>query len=105
MIIYYSEVKRFLEEEAERTLNTEQLNMKLEGVAAVFRESLGEMEDLDREIEDIARQILPPNWTPQDDALRRERANRGSREEVLSDEVLQNQQLILKDLHERTKAP
>ena len=73
MIIYYSEVKRFLEEEAERTLNTEQLNMKLEGVAAVFRESLGEMEDLDREIEDIARQILPPNWTPQDDALRRER--------------------------------
>jgi predicted GTPase len=102
---FEQEVKRFLEEEAERTLNTEQLNMKLEGVAAVFRESLGEMEDLDREIEDIARQILPPNWTPQDDALRRERANRGSREEVLSDEVLQNQQLILKDLHERTKAP
>ena len=47
--------------------------MKLEGVAAAFRESLGEMEDLDREIDDIAHQILPPNWTPPDDALRRER--------------------------------
>ena len=47
--------------------------MKLEGVAAAFRESLGEMEDLDREVDDIARQILPPNWTPPDDTLRRER--------------------------------
>ena len=66
-------MKRFLEEEAEKTLNGEQLNMKLEGVAAGFRESLGEMEDLDREIEQTALQILPQDWTPQSDDLRKER--------------------------------
>ena len=49
------------------------MNMKLDGVAAVFSDSLDEMDKLDREIEEIARKITPPGWSPENDALQQER--------------------------------
>ena len=49
------------------------MNMKLDGVAAVFTDSLDEMDKLDREIEGIAKNIIPPNWSPDNDALQQER--------------------------------
>lgn len=66
-------MKRFIEEEAERTLSAEQENMKLEGVSRVFRSFLEDMAVLDREIEELAKDILPKSWSPANDALRKER--------------------------------
>ena len=66
-------MKRFIEEEAESTLSAEQENMKLEGVSRVFRSFLEKMEVLDKEIEEVAKKILPQNWSPADDTLRKER--------------------------------
>ena len=73
IIIFLIEVKQFIQEEAEHTLSAEQENMKLEGVGAVFRNFLEKMEELDRGIEEIAKNILPRNWSPANDVLRKER--------------------------------
>ena len=115
------EMKTFLQEEMEKALNDTQRNVKLEGVMGVFRESLRDMEQLDREIEVIALDILPKEWSPQNDDLQRERggwtpvkitgdwfaytaAMKGDRE-VLSDEVLQKKSLTLQDLCQRIEPP
>jgi predicted GTPase len=101
---FEEDLKIFIQEKAERTLNDEQLNMRLEGVQIVFRNALGEMEELDREIEQTAIELLPTDWSPETDILRKERARRGDRD-ILTGEVLQKQQLTLGDLHKWTKAP
>lgn len=101
---FEAEVKQFIQEEAEHTLSAEQENMKLEGVGAVFRNFLEKMEELDRGIEEIAKNILPRNWSPANDVLRKERATRGDRD-ILSDHVLQRKQLTLSDLQKKAKAP
>ena len=114
-------MNKFLQEEVEKAINHAQLNTKMEGVLGVFRESLRDMEQLDREIEVIALDILPKEWSPQNDDLQRERgglthvkntgdwfaytaAMKGDRE-VLSDEVLQKQSLTLQDLCQRIEPP
>ena len=66
-------MKKFIEEEVEPTLNSEQENMKLDGVAVAFRDSLDDMDKLDREIEDIAESIVPSGWSPENDLLRKDR--------------------------------
>ena len=66
-------MKRFIKEEVEHTLSNEQENMKLEGVSRVFRSFLENMAVLDREIQDVAEKILPKNWSPANDMLRKER--------------------------------
>ena len=68
-------MKKFIQEEAEPTLSSAQLNMKLEGVGAAFRDALGEMNKLDQEVEDNATKLLSPDWTPGPayDELRKDR--------------------------------
>ena len=66
-------MKKFIEEEVVPTLSREQENMKLDGVAAAFRDSLDDMDKLDREIEDIAESIVPSGWSPENDLLRKDR--------------------------------
>ena len=67
-------MKIFIEKKAEKGLSEEQLNIKLEGVMIVFRNSLGQMEELDREIEQIALSVVPNNWSPPHDNLLEERS-------------------------------
>ena len=66
-------MKRFIKEEAEHTLSAEQENMKLEGVSRVFRSFLKTMEVLDREIQEVAKMILPQKWSPANDIQKNER--------------------------------
>ena len=47
--------------------------MKLEGVGSEFRSCQRDIEKLDQEIEVIAIDILPKNWSPDNDILRKER--------------------------------
>jgi predicted GTPase len=101
---FEEEVKKFTKERAEPSLRAEQLNIKLEGVAGEFRKALEEMEALDREIETAAKKILKRGWTPSNNFLWEDRENRGDRD-VLGDEVLQKQQLTLRDLHQQITAP
>jgi hypothetical protein len=101
---YEEAIKKFIRDEVEPTLSREQMNMKLDGVAAVFTDSLDEMDKLDREIEGIAKNIIPPNWSPDNDALQQERAEEGGKS-IMSDHLLERKQLTLRDLQERTKAP
>ena len=68
-------MKKFFQEEVEPTLHQEQENMKLDGVAAVFRDSLDDLDKLDREIEGIAEHIIPSDWSPKNDALRKDRGH------------------------------
>ena len=68
------EMKIFIEKKAEKGLSEEQLNIKLEGVMIVFRNSLGQIEDLDREIEQIALSVVPEDWSPAHDKLLEERS-------------------------------
>ena len=118
---YYTEVEKFVEKKVQPGLSDEQLNIKLEGVMAEFRNSLENMEDLDREIEQIALDVLPEGWSPAHHELPKDRSKRESTlcalifityiiitekkydKDILSDQVLQKRQLTLKDLE--TKAP
>ena len=118
----YTEVKKFMQEKAEPSLRAEQLNIKLEGVAGAYRNALDQMEILDREIECIALEILTQDWSPPDNSLRKDRgwttllqsllfwfflvfADDREDRDILSDEVLQNRQLTLNDLHKKIRAP
>jgi hypothetical protein len=101
---YEAAMKKFIEEEVVPTLSREQENMKLDGVAAAFRDSLDDMDKLDREIEDIAESIVPSGWSPDNDLLRKDR-DKKSEKGIISDHVLQMKQLTLKDLQRRTNAP
>ena len=84
-IIYYTYVyvvylittamKTFIQDKVEPTLSREHVNIKLDGVACVFSDSLDEMDKLDRDIEKIAVKLVPSNWRPENDALQKERGN------------------------------
>ena len=132
-IIYYvmylttTAMKAFIHDKVEPTLSREQVNIKLDGVAHVFRESLEEMDKLDMEIEKIAVKLIPSNWSPETDALQKDRGfciiyiwkaciidkcfvkclftDRKGERGIMSDHVLQKKQLTLKDLQEKAKAP
>ena len=115
-------MEKFIEKKVQPGLSDEQLNIKLEGVMAEFRNSLENMEDLDREIEQIALDVLPEGWSPAHHELPKDRSKQESTlcaltifitcmyitekkydKDILSDQVLQKRQLTLKDLE--TKAP
>ena len=65
---------KFIEEKAEPGLSHKQLNIRLDGVMNEFKNSIRKMERLDRDIEQIALNILPPkDWSSEHDELSKDR--------------------------------
>ena len=64
---------KFIEEKAEPGLSHKQLNIRLDGVMNEFKNSIRKMERLDRDIEQIALNILPKDWSSEHDELSKDR--------------------------------